>query len=65
VSTIEVAALGGLAIIRPGFVVAIPIIELDGICTFGMASESQVAVCFVITIWLSIGCAAEPPWARI
>ena len=65
VSSIEMTAFLGLAVIRPGFVIAIPIIELDGICTFGISPESQVAVCSVIAVWLTIGCAAEPPRARI
>jgi hypothetical protein len=55
-----------LAVVRVGVVVAVAIIERDDVLIAGLAMpQIQEAVCRIVTVWLVVAAASEPPWRAI
>ena len=50
-----------LAIIRLCVVAAAPIIPSHTVLILGIMPEIKVAICMIVSIWLTVPCAAKPP----
>jgi len=65
VSSIVLIVTSRLAIVRPGVVVTVPIVESQGVWTGWVGIDIQKAVCVIVTIRFAVEGAAQPPRAFV
>jgi hypothetical protein len=65
VPSIVLVVASRLTIVRPGVVVAVVVVKAQGVWAGWVGIHVQEAVCVIVTIWLTVEGAAQPPRALI